>query len=250
MSAPRIIAHRGSSAVCHENTMAAFARAVSDGADAVEFDLRLTRDRQWIIHHDAELPVAGGRRRIATLTAGEVAAIAVGPSADRIPSLVELLAWAKSQSVSLVFDIKDRDGLAELVDAVGTDLAESALFSSFHRPILRTMESLRPDWPRALIVGDLAGALIRRLAFHSILRWARAHRLAALHLHERWVTPTVISQVHDAGLKLAIWTVDDPLRMTLLAALGIDAIITNRPEAGRAVIRQMVSASGIPGVKR
>jgi glycerophosphoryl diester phosphodiesterase len=246
MSVPRIIAHRGSSAVCHENTMAAFARAVSNGADAIEFDLRLTRDRQWIIHHDAEVAIVGGRRRIAALTTNDITATTVGPSADRIPSLTELLVWAEGRPISLVFDIKDRDGLAELVSAVGVGAPGNAVFSSFHRPILSALASLRPDWPRALIIGDLGGALIRRLAFRSILRWARTHRLAALHLQERWVTPTVISQVRDAGLKLAIWTVDDPLRMTLLAALGVDAIITNRPDTGRAIIRQVAGAG--PGV--
>ena len=65
---PRVIAHRGNPHFCHQNTMAGFARAVADGADGIELDLRLTADRHWVVHHDPDLPAGGKRRRIADLT--------------------------------------------------------------------------------------------------------------------------------------------------------------------------------------
>lgn len=237
---PKIIAHRGNSALCHENTMAAFERAVADGADGIEFDLRLTKDRRWVIHHDADIPVDGRRRLIMQMTVKEISAVRVGPKADPIPTLTEFLGWAKSRDIRLVFDIKDTGGIPELIAAVEAAAPpQPPVFSAFRRSVLRDIRRQRPDWKIALIVGGVRSALARRLWLGAILRWARRHNLHALHLHERWMTLTTIARVKDAGLNLAVWTVDDPARVAVLAALGVDSIITNRPDVGTKTVKAL-----------
>ncbi|MEW5702271.1 MAG: glycerophosphodiester phosphodiesterase [Candidatus Zixiibacteriota bacterium] len=241
---PRIIAHRGNSHDCHENTMAAFARAVADGADGIELDLRLTGDRHWVVHHDTHVLNGGRRRRIADMTMQEAAVVRVGANGDPLPMLIEVLDWAKTIRQTLVLDIKDTDGADELIAAVeAAALPVAPVFSSFRKSVLRAISRRRPTWKRALILDDPRSAIVRQFYGRAMVRWARRRHLAALHMQERWVTPSLVARMARAHMNLAVWTVDDPTRMVLLAALGVHAIITNRPDVARITLGQMAPAT-------
>lgn len=218
--------------------MTAFERAVADGADGIEFDVRLTKDRQWVVHHDADIMFADRRVPIQTLTLAEVTTARVGPQREPIPRLDDFLLWAREQPVGLIFDIKDREGIPELTATVDrTGFPNPALYSSFHRTVLKDLQSLRPEWPRGLIVGDPRSGLARRFLLGSILRWSLRHRLSSLHIEEHWVVPSALEKMLEAGFRLAVWTVDDPVRMSMLEAFGIDAVITNRPDVAVSTLR-------------
>jgi glycerophosphoryl diester phosphodiesterase len=239
-NAPAIIAHRGSSFAHHENTMAAFERAVADQADGIEFDVRFTADKQWIVHHDPAILVGGEPLQIADMNSDDIAKLSVGPAAAPIPALGEFLDWAKAAGVSLIFDIKDRAGVRELIATTeAARLPVPPVFSSFHKSVVRELRSLRPAWRSALIVGNPRWRFMRRLLSREVLRWARAHHLYGLSLHERWVAPSLVHRAQSEGINIAVWTVDDPARMAMLALLGVDAIITNRPDLGRETMEHL-----------
>jgi glycerophosphoryl diester phosphodiesterase len=238
MSQMQIIAHRGNSTACHENTMPAFERAVADGADAIEFDVRLTKDNQWIVHHDAELADGSSRVRIRDTALSDIMRLRVGPNRDAIPRLDDFLIWAREQGIGLVFDIKDKVGIPELVATVErVGLSNPVIYSSFHRSVLKELEALRPNWLRGLIVGDPRSGFARRFLLNSIVRWSARHRMTSLHLDEHWVVPSALAKMREAGLRLAVWTVDDPLRIAMLAAFEIDAVITNSPDLACITLR-------------
>jgi glycerophosphoryl diester phosphodiesterase len=217
--------------------MAAFERAVDDGADGIELDLRLTADRQWVVHHDAAIPVGGEPLRIADLSADDVAKLSVGPGRAPIPTLAEFLRWGNRKDLSLTLDIKDKDGTAELIAAIEASGSSSVpVCSTFHRPVLLELKRLRPTWQAVWILGDLRWRLARRLLSGRFLRWAQSQCLSGLHLHERWVTPRLVHAAKRSGLTVGVWTVDDPARISVLALLGIDSIITNRPDVGKRTI--------------
>ncbi len=238
MTQMQIIAHRGNSSACHENTMAAFERAVADGADAIEFDVRLTQDLQWVVHHDADIVDGASRVTIRSSPLENLLRLRVGPNRDAITRLDDFLIWARDQRIGLVFDIKDKEGMAELVATVErVGFTDPVIYSSFHRSVLKELEDLRPSWTRGLIVGDPRSGLARRFLLNSIVRWSVRHRITSLHLDEHWVVPSALAKMRAAGFRLAVWTVDDPIRMTMLAAFGIDAVITNRPDLARTTLR-------------
>lgn len=238
MSQIQIIAHRGNSGACHENTMAAFERAVADGADAIEFDVRLTQDRQWVVHHDADIVDGAHSVSIRSTSLADILRLRVGPNRDVIPRLDDFLIWVRDQRIGLVFDIKDKEGMAELVATVErAGMPNPVNYSSFHRSVLKELEDLRPSWTRGLIVGDPRSGLARRFLLNSIVRWSVRHRITSLHLDEHWVVPSALSRMREAGFRLAVWTVDDPVRISMLAAFGIDAVITNRPDLARLTLR-------------
>lgn len=238
MTQMQIIAHRGNSSACHENTMAAFERAVADGADAIEFDVRLTEDRVWVVHHDLDIVDGASRVTIRSSPLEDILRLRVGPNRDAIPRLDDFLIWARDRRIGLVFDIKDKEGIPELVTTVErVGFTNPVIYSSFHRSALKELEELRPSWTRGLIVGDPRSGLARRFLLNSIVRWSVRHRITSLHLDEHWVVPSALTRMREAGLRLAVWTVDDPIRMSILAALEIDAVITNRPDLARITLR-------------
>ena len=227
--------------------MAAFERALADKADGIEFDIRFTADRHWVVHHDPAISVGGEPLRIADLSTADIAKLRVGPSGAPIPTLAEFLEWASRQDVHLVFDIKDRTGVNELIATMETtDLRIPPVFSSFHKSVVRALRHDRPSWRSALIVGNPRWRMTRRLLGGAYLRWAKSHRLYGVSLHERWVTPSLVHHLRSEGINIAVWTVDDPARMAVLALLGVDAIITNRPDLGRESVDRLFEGSVSP----
>lgn len=217
--------------------MSAFRRALDEGADGVEIDIRRTADQQWIVHHNADINTRGDNTPIASLTLKESQRLTTGTDGDFVPSLRTVLAWARGGSCTLILDVKDSGAVSELVETVeDAKLTTPPVISAFSKSVLSEIARVRPAWPFALIIGDPLFRWARRLMFGSILRWAERHSLAALHMQERWVTAGTVEAIHDLGIRVGVWTVDDPLRMTLLSALGVDAIITNRPDLGRAAV--------------
>ena len=233
----RIIAHRGSSHACHENTMAAFQRAHADGADGIELDLRCTADGRWIVHHDAAIDIAGSGARISELRLEQIAKLTVGPGAEPVPVFDDVLTWCRQQSMPLVLDIKDGNGLETLIETVTPyQDALPLVFSSFRKSVIRHLRHVKPQWKSALIVGNPRWRFMRRFLTGPVMRFAREQNLHALHLHERWVSPSLIQTLKQSQINLAVWTVDEPVRVQMLSLLGADAVITNRPaEARRAL---------------
>jgi len=224
--------------------MAAFERAVAEKADGIEFDLRFTADKQWVVHHDAAIAVGGQPLRIADMGTADIAKLTVGDDESPVPTLTEFLDWAKSHEIQLIFDIKDREGTAELIATVeASHLRVAPVFSSFHKSVVRILRAQRPKWRAALIVGNPRWRFMRRLLTGMVLRWALKNQVFGLSLHERWVTPSLIHRARDAGINIAVWTVDDPTRMVMLAFLGVDAIITNCPDAGRTAMSTLTAAA-------
>src|SRR5690349_6584603 len=130
MQSPLIIGHRGASAYAPENTMAAFRLAMKEGADGIEFDVRLSRDQIPVVIHDDNLKRTGlDPHRVSDLTALELKEIEVGKWFDpisclneQIPTLIELLDFFASRTGLLYLEMKssgtEREKLAEVCCAL------------------------------------------------------------------------------------------------------------------------------------
>src|SRR2546423_441186 len=129
---PLIIGHRGAAAVAPENTLVSFTRAFADGADGIEFDVRLSRDHIPVVIHDATLKRTAARAGfVATLTAEELAATDVGswfnqrfPARARaeyagasVPTLAQVLELAQPRGGLLYVELKCEPGDAHALAA-------------------------------------------------------------------------------------------------------------------------------------
>jgi glycerophosphoryl diester phosphodiesterase len=232
----KIVAHRGASHEAPENTLAALRLGFAEGADAGECDIRLTRDGHAILLHNAttrRTTNAGRDLSAVASTLAELRALDAGAwkgsrwAGEKIPTLAEVLAVVPPGRRLLV-EIKCG---VEILPAVATAMAEGGtptdalLLMSFDRVV--TAEAKR-RFP-AVEVWQIT-EWRRGLALDTLIAEALAGGLDGLDLDKRFpLDAAEVARVHAAGLKLGVWTVDDPALARRLAVAGVDAITTNRP---------------------
>jgi glycerophosphoryl diester phosphodiesterase len=241
MRPPQIIAHRGASHDAPENTLAAFKLGWQQGADAVELDVWQTADGQIVCLHDPDTErVTGARLEVAAATAAQLAALDAGAwkgpqwKGERIPKLADVLPLMPPDK-GLVIEVKCGPEilpeLARVLRAAGTP-HRRLLIISFHLDVCAAAKKRFPD-ARLLFLSSFkqdkqTGAW--RPTAAELIRQAKEAGLDGLNLSGKGpLDAAFIRQVHDAGLKCYVWTVDDPEAARRLRAAGIDGITTNRP---------------------
>jgi glycerophosphoryl diester phosphodiesterase len=226
---PEIIAHRGASRDAYENTLAAFALALEQGADGIELDVHATADGVVVVHHD---PVVH-RRRGGRVEAVAIAALTIAdleecrlPSGDRIPTLAEVFALVGDRAV-LYVEVKGR-GMAPLVAALldAHPAVRSAVHAFDHRvPV--AVRRMRPTTPIGLLSASYP------LDVRRLLEGTGA---AAFWQHVDHIDEAMVEAVHAEGARLIAWTVNETPRARELAAWGVDALCTDAPGAIRAAL--------------
>lgn len=237
---PLVIAHRGASADAPENTLAAFALARAQGADGVELDVLRCGSGEVVVFHDDDLQRLGGRPGLVRDTPlAQLREIDLGGS-ERIPLLDDVLEALGPLLVNV--ELKSApDWPARLVDgalpaAVAAILRRHAvgaraLVSSFDPLLLLRFRRRAREFATGLLFAQDQARPLRQAWTAPLVR------PAALHPEARLVDAAALRRWHDRGLAVNVWTVDDPAELRLLAALGADGIITNRPKFARSVIQ-------------
>lgn len=231
---PFYFAHRGASAHAPENTLAAFELALKQGAPAIEFDVKLTADRQVVIHHDQTLDRAtNGSGSITKQPLAALRELDAGSkfSADfrgeKIPTLDEVfesLGGKLFMNVELTNYASPFDGLVdEVVRLVRKHSLEGqVLFSSFFPTNLTRARQLLPSVPRGQLFLPGGSGWWQRVA-------ARFMSLQAEHPFKGDVSAAVAHRAHAKNRHVYTWTVNDPAEMKSLRAVGVDAIFTDDP---------------------
>ena len=227
-------AHRGSSFMAPENTLESFALAAKQNADGIELDIHLTSDEQLAVFHDETLErTTNGTGPVEGCTMAQLKMLDAGIlhpeyKGAKIPALPEVLDFMRSNSLRLNIEIKEErkpnpilvKQLAKLIQDFG--LADRTMYCSFNH---YSLLALRKVMPRACIGLLYHGGLVNP--------WAYARSIGANCLHPYFRFGLMEGQVdkaHEAGLKVNVWTVDEPDDMRLVYAKGADGIITNKPD--------------------
>jgi glycerophosphoryl diester phosphodiesterase len=235
-----VVAHRGASAVEAENTLPAFERAIAAGADAVEFDVRMTADGVAVVMHDAEVSrTTDGAGRVRDLTLDEVKELRVR-TADggetEVPTLEETLRLCTGR-VGVDVEIKnipgepdferDREAAVEatLRALDGTAFSGFVVISSFNPLSLARSRALAPEVPTGLLTDPTVEARVAATFAH-----AEGHP---------WVLPFIVTvqdagpgfarEVHAMDVRIGTWLTDDPEVAVGLMREGLDAVATNDP---------------------
>jgi len=225
-----VIAHRGASGTCPENTLAAFRRAEQLGAGMIELDVQLTRDGRVVVMHDWTLErTTDGSGAVRDWTLAELRARDAGAwfapafRGERVPTLAEVLA-AVRLPVNVELKPVGDDGLEgcalEVVER-GAAL-DRVVFSSFAPSAL---EGLR----RRSSAAEIA-VLWEREPIAEGLRLAERVGARALHLRKDAVDGAAMRAAAGAGLPVRAWTVNDPGETAHLVDLGVAGIFTDFPE--------------------
>lgn len=240
---PLAIAHRGGMGLAPENTLAAFGRATSLGLTHVETDVHTTRDGHVVCFHDATLRrVTGHPGRVADLDLAELRRLRVGGT-DQIPTLAE--AMASFPATRFAIDLKDEASIAPMARLLRANpsWAQRICVAGAWSRWLRRLQDEAPGVTTALgwrslttlIACSRGGVRPVGLRSTSVARGAFAHvplRLGRLPIHSE----RVIARAHELGIRVVVWTVDDPATMRSLLDAGVDGIITDRPDVLREVL--------------
>ena len=228
---PELVAHRGAPRLRTENTLPAFALAIEQGADAIELDVHATADGVVVVHHDADVLARPGRgtkrHAIAGMQWSELHDVQL-KQGDRIPLLRDVLALAAGRARVYV-EIKGASIERAVVDAIRDSSADCAVHSFDHAAIA-TVRSLASDVPRGLLL-DKKDPLT-----HDIGALVAKYGARDLWPHTSLVDERLVNDVHRAGARIVVWTVNDVSSARRLASLGVDALCTDDvPLIGAAV---------------
>ncbi|GGL99065.1 glycerophosphoryl diester phosphodiesterase [Streptomyces fumigatiscleroticus] len=259
----QVVAHRGASEDAPEHTLAAYKKAIEDGADALECDVRLTADGHLVCVHDRRVNrTSNGRGAVSALELAELAALDFGswktrdafkgrdeePDWEHRPGdrqetsvltlerLLELVADA-GRRVELAIETKHptrwagqvEERLLLLLKRFGLDAPASAEESpvrvmSFSARSLQRVRAASPSLPTVYLMQFLSPRLRDGRLPAGVRIAGPSVRIVRGH-------PAYIERLKRAGHQVHVWTVNDPEDVDLCAGLGVDAIITNRPRA-------------------
>jgi glycerophosphoryl diester phosphodiesterase len=251
----QVIAHRGSSDDAPEHTLSAYRRAIADGADALECDVRLTRDGYLVCVHDRRIDrTSNGRGIVSTLELAELAELDWGswrdtwedfedpeiPDRDRsqiltLRSLLQAVADS-GRHVEVAIETKHPTRYAGLVEKRLVGLLEEfgwggteggqpspVRIMSSSQISLRRMRLLAPALPTVLLMERVP------LRFRDGSLPPGVH-IAGPSIEIIRAHPRYVERTHRKGSAVHVWTVDQFEDIELCASLGVDAIITNRPK--------------------
>ncbi|MGP3951348.1 glycerophosphodiester phosphodiesterase [Streptomyces sp. 7N604] len=260
-----VVAHRGASEDAPEHTLAAYRKAIEDGADALECDVRLTADGHLVCVHDWRVNrVSNGRGSVSAMELSDLAALDFGswkgtkntdesPERDEtargdstsvltLERLLELVTDA-GRRVELAIETKHptrwagqvEERLLELLRRFGLDTPPAGEPSavrvmSFSARSLHRVNFGAPDIPTVYLMQFLSPR-------YRDGRLPAGTRIAGPGIRILRNHPGYVDRAHRAGHRVHVWTVDSPADVELCERLGVDAVITNRP-------RQVLSLLG------
>jgi glycerophosphoryl diester phosphodiesterase len=236
-----VIAHRGASIAAPENTLAAFRRAVEEGAHVVELDVQESADGEVVVVHDSDLmKVAGVGWKIWETDAARLRSVDLGAArgpafaGERVPTLAEALDVCKGH-VNVLVELKSyghNDRLEERVVAIveTAGMEADCTFMSLDHDMVHALKRLRPSWRTGVLVAKALGDLTDLDADF-------------LAVQAGMVDGRFVRRAHRAGRQVYVWTVDDPASMVAAVSYGVDGLITNEPAVARRVLLRRASLS-------
>lgn len=236
------VGHRGASAYAHENTLVSLEEAIARHADMVEFDLRQTADGIIVLYHDRGIQG----------TDGEISQI------SQI-SFDELFNRAKSQNFEIA---KFEDVLKSFGPRIPLNI--EVKIGGFEKEIIRLLRTYPPafeptlssflpwvvirlkklgNFKTALIIGEGRIHKLNILERRIARGLARYLGISSIHLQDCITSQAALTNLVQAGLSVFIWTVDDPDQMRRFLKMGVDGIITNKPDLLYEVCLEMAGSN-------
>jgi glycerophosphoryl diester phosphodiesterase len=230
---PSHIAHRGGGRLAPENTLAAMRVGRAHGFRMVEFDVKLSADGVAVLMHDDNVDrTSNGHGPARDKPYAELAQLDAGNwhsaeyTGEPVPTFTAVARYAIANGIACNVEIKPCPGrdaqtgeaVARLAAQLWAGQALAPLVSSFSETALEAARRAAPALPRALLVSRVPADWQARL---------RQYGCAGLNINQKDATEDLVRAVHDAGYRIAAWTVNAPDRAQQLLSWGVDAIFTD-----------------------
>lgn len=229
----RLCAHRGAGKLAPENTLAAMRTGAGYGWRMFEFDARLAGDGTPILMHDDTVDrTTDGRGRVAQCSLADLMRLDAGSwhsppfAGEGVPTLARVARWLLANDYRANIEIKPCPGrefetgaaVALEAELLFRDADIAPVLSSFSENALEGAREAAPDLPRALLCTSVPGDWIAR---------CQALGCIAIDPHHLSLDEAMIDEAHARGLRVMTYTVNDPQRVALLLAWGVDTVISD-----------------------
>jgi glycerophosphoryl diester phosphodiesterase len=230
---PKIVAHRGAGRLAPENTLAAIMHGYSLGQRMFEFDVKLSADGVAVLMHDAGLErTSNGSGLLGAYDWSVLSTLDAGSwhspqyAGEPIPTLERVACWLLGKQLMANVEIKPSPGTEAHTGAAIADVcarlwhgaAVPCLLSSFSETALHAARLAAPTLPRALLMDRLTPDWLAR---------CQALGCVAADWNAAVPNPALLRDAHAAGLRVLVYTVNDPPVARRLLAWGADAVITD-----------------------
>jgi glycerophosphoryl diester phosphodiesterase len=246
---PLVAAHRGGAQLWPENSLTAFRNALALGVDLLEADVHLTADGTVVVLHDALLDrTTTGAGAVRALTAADASRFrlrsAEGQATDDpLPTLAQLLDLLKPSAAELLLEIKVDEraqpypGIEEKALALVRErqLAGRVMVMAFERETISRVRALDPAIRTVLLIGR--GQVQRERVYPAeSVKWGVALGTTAMGFNHRLIDADVVAACRKAGLRLAAWTPNTQPDIRRVLDLGVDIVISDRPDLARRLV--------------
>ncbi len=214
------IGHRGARAYAPENTLASFKKAIEIGVDAVELDVRRTKDNQIVVIHDADIKrTTNGEGLVSELTLAQIKSF-FSEDGEKIPTLQEAMDFL-DKKVKVLVELKEAGVEEQVLSMVQTKgLEKNVVVISFLEEALRKVRELNNSIETGLVYAKHSNPVKSALEL-------KANYLVALY---RFTHTTNIKKAHENGLKIIVWTINNPEEAKEYAKKGVDGIASDKPD--------------------
>ena len=241
---PLILGHRGASAVAPENTLAAFSRAISEGADGIEFDVRLSRDQIPVVIHDLSLKRTGlVDRLVSEMSAAELQRIDVGgwfegehdTDNERLPLLQQVFELYQTNDGILYVEMKceRHEAMALATEVVhvirNMEMTERVVVESFDLRAIAEVKRIDATIRTAALFEPKLSNPIPALRPLAVINQARECIADEIALHHTLARPRLVESARTHGFEVVVWTVDDSRWIARATSMDIKALIANNP---------------------
>lgn len=249
--APLVAAHRGGSLLWPENSLLAFRNALGLGVDYLEFDVHLSRDGEVVVIHDPTLDrTTSGSGPVRDKSLEELKALRLKDHAgalteETIPTLDEVAALAAQGKRRLLLEIKVDDrrqrypGIEEKVLAIldRRGMTTSTVVMAFEPDTWRRVRQLRPDVTAGALYSPGTLRAMGSTVPHE-LEEARKAGVGFVGLHQSLVDAAAMTAARSLGVRLAVWTVNEPAALRAFIDQKVGVVITDRPDLARALVKE------------
>ena len=247
----RVAAHRGGAALWPENSLLAFSSSLALGVDALELDLHLTADGEVVVLHDPTLErTSTGRGAVRDARLADLASVRLktaegAATVERVPTLAQVLDLVAQSSSELLPEIKvdahrqRYDGIEEKVLALvrARGLLARTTIQAFQGDTIRRLRELEPTARTMFLVGRGDVGRVRARPAEAVRR-ARELGATDLGMNHRLIDADVVAAARAAGIRLSAWTVNDESDIRRMVDLGVDLVMSDRPDLAKRLARR------------
>ena len=217
---PLIYGHRGSPFKAPENTIASIKKALEDGCEAVEIDVRKTKDNEIVVIHDIRVDrTANGKGFVSDFTLNELKKLSF--NGEKIPTLNEVIDFV-GKKANIIIELKEENlenDIEKIIKKNG--FLDNAIIISFYHKLIKNIKNFNKKIKTGIL---LVGKPVDTIEL--------AHEAQAdyLFLHYAYVDKELVNKAHKNNLKVYVWNIDAIKDLEEMLKLNVDGTGSNKPD--------------------